>query len=329
MKIKWTIFLVILLSLGAHADDNSRQVIGFGDSLSDPGNYYVEFEVSTTAPFEPVPSAPYENKGFRFRFTDGKTWIERLAGELGNSKGGKPALDEPLRFTNYAVGRARARALADTPGLPPGFQPFHLTEQVERFLTDFGGNAPPDALYSVWIGSNDLFEAIAVLEFDPSSLSTLQIIEAAITRIFLNLIELHSAGAKTFLVPNLPNAGVTPAVLAQSATIPDLPFIAQMVSEQYNNALEDALITLELLFPDIQIIRLDVFSIVNEVVANPSAFGLTNVTDSCITPGVVEDAICDRPNKYLFWDFVHPTRTTHRILSRRAEDAFEDFLNNN
>ena len=67
----------------------------------------------------------------------------------------------------------------------------------------------------------------------------------------------------------------------------------------------------------------DVFAGLEELVADPDLAGLTNVTDSCITPGVIIGAICLRPRKYLFWDFIHPTTKTHEYLSEQARATLE------
>jgi hypothetical protein len=45
--------------------------------------------------------------------------------------------------------------------------------------------------------------------------------------------------------------------------------------------------------------------------------------DSCITPFVISGAICHRPRKYLFWDFIHPTRAAHDYLSEQAQAIVE------
>ena len=60
--------------------------------------------------------------------------------------------------------------------------------------------------------------------------------------------------------------------------------------------------------PEIVIVGFDVFAGLEELVQQPDLAGLTNVTDSCITPGVIIGAICRRPHRYLFWDFVSPDR---------------------
>lgn len=321
MKARLAFCLTILLSFGAHADDGSGKIIIFGDSLSDPGNFYIETGLTTTAPYTmPIPIAPYDVKGFRV--TNGKTWAERLAGELGDGKSGKPALERPGFLTNYAFARARARPRVVLPGFPPPpVTFFDLTTQVDQFLADFGGQAPSDALYVIWIGSLDLFDALS----DPANAGT--IIGQALGTTASQIIKLYSRGARNFLIPNLPNLGATPAVTISGD--PDLAALARQASIGYNIELENVLFSLDA-FPGIHIVRLDVFAIVDEIIASPKAFGFNNVEDSCIQffppPMPDEDQICDRPNKYLFWDFIHPTKRAHQVLSHRAEDVLEEAL---
>ncbi len=53
----------------------------------------------------------------------------------------------------------------------------------------------------------------------------------------------------------------------------------------------------------------DLFGLVDSMVANPGAFGLTDVTNAC-----AQFVACD-PSKYLFWDGIHPTSAGHQIIS--------------
>jgi phospholipase/lecithinase/hemolysin len=46
------------------------------------------------------------------------------------------------------------------------------------------------------------------------------------------------------------------------------------------------------------------------------------VQDACLTFFVSVDAICERPNRYLFWDGIHPTVAGHEIV----EDAAQQLL---
>jgi phospholipase/lecithinase/hemolysin len=136
-----------------------------------------------------------------------------------------------------------------------------------------------------------------------------------------NIQRLWAAGARSFLVPNLPNIGNTPAIRALGDQARDA---AQLLAEGYNAGLETALQQLETAL-GIDIVRLDVFTILDEVVDDPDLAGLTNVTESCITPDVIIGAICRNPppRKYLFWDFIHPTKSAHKYLSEQARAALE------
>ena len=303
------LLLILLASLvpapAAFAGDVARLVF-FGDSLSDPGNYFIAFGTASRAPFEPIPDAPYAIGGHHF--SNGATWAEQLARELRQPMSGEPALEAPGVFTNYAVGRARARAGA------PTFAFYDLSTQVGNFLSDFRGHASADSVYVIWIGANDLSDALNALATDPTGATSIGIIQQAIAAVAGNIQALWAAGARTLLIPNLPDLAITPAVRALG---PNAQAAASQLSPAYNGALEQALQALQAL-QQIRVVRLDVATLLNDVLIDPEAFGLTNVEDSCLAFGVVQGAVCERPDRYLFWDGEHPTRAGHHIIARAA-----------
>src|SRR5690349_1967157 len=122
--------------------ERSDGMVVFGDSLSDPGNHFVAYGTVSQPPFAPLPDFPYAIGGHHF--SNGPTWIEQLSRALGMPTSGKPALRAPGVFTNYAVGRARARSGA------PEFPHFDLSTQRQMFLVDTGGAAPAAAVYVMW-----------------------------------------------------------------------------------------------------------------------------------------------------------------------------------
>jgi outer membrane lipase/esterase len=63
--------------------------------------------------------------------------------------------------------------------------------------------------------------------------------------------------------------------------------------------------------------RLDVYAKLNTIVANPQLFGLSNVTAACITPSVPPFS-CKKPDEFLFWDGIHPTKAAHGLLADEA-----------
>ena len=296
-----------LLALGAwpaaaRADD-SRGFVLFGDSLTDPGNHYLAFGQVTRPPYQPVPIYPYAMGGHHF--SNGPTWAEDLTDELDTPVSGKPALREPGVFTNYAVGRARAR-----PGAPV-FPDFDLGTQVTAFLSDFGGHAAANRTYVIWIGANDLFDALEALQLDPSGATSIGIIQQAIGATAESMQMLWAAGARDFLVLNLADPALTPYVRS-------LGPVAQGASTQltaaYNGALAQVLASVGAL-PQIQIRQFDINAFLHTVVSSPGRYGLRDVQDSCLTFGVVTNAVCADPDHYLFWDGIHPTRAGHLIIS--------------
>ncbi len=300
--ISVSLVFALLGAIGtASARDDERLVV-FGDSLSDPGNAFVLTMDVSLPPFELIPNAPYARGGLHF--SNGRTWVEQLADKLDAENSARPALLKPVRFTNYAVGGTRAR--------PQG--PFDLATQVGLFMNDFNGQAPADALYVVYMGSNDLRDALEALVLDPSGATSFGILQAALIAIRDNLLILHAAGAQSFLVPNLPNLALTPAVRLQG---PAAQGAAQFLASTFNDQLAALLGGLESAL-GLNIVRLDVFAILNEVVAAPAAVDLTEVAQPCITPGTKVKPFCSKPDEYLFWDGIHPTRAGHRILAQRA-----------
>ena len=298
------LLFVLVGAKAAMAGDYGR-VVAFGDSLSDPGNAFVLTMNVSLPPFQLIPDAPYARGGMHF--SNGRTWVEQLAAELDVQRSAGPALRKPVVFSNYAVGGARAR--------PEGA--FDFGTQVDLFLRDFSGSAPANALYVVYIGSNDLRDALAALATDPSGATSFAILQGALAAVRDNLLKLQAAGARHFLVPNMPDLALVPAVRLQGAAVQGA---AHALAVNYNSNLASLLDGLQAA-SGLPITRLDIFALLDEVVAAPASFGLSNVDQTCIVPGTTVHPYCANPDQYLFWDGIHPTRVGHGIFAERAEVA--------
>ena len=276
-KIQKVVACLSVLSASAViADTGYSDMVVFGDSLSDPGNVFVITGEVSVRPYDAsnIPGAPYPIGGLTF--SNGKTWAEYLSAELKLHGGTGPAL-RTSRFSNYAFGGARAASSAGGP--------FDMSAQVGQYFADTGGSVDSEALYTVFIGGNDVRDALSAFN-----------------------IALH------FLVPNVPNLGVVPAITDLG---PDAATLATQLSFSFNSAVENTLSNIELALP-VNINRFDVFTFISSVVAAPEAFDINNVVDACITPEVKKDAVCKHPEGYLFWDGIHPTRTGHNLLAEAA-----------
>lgn len=276
--------VALCLGLPATAADYTGTVF-FGDSLSDSGSFR-----------SLVPS------GGKFTTNPGPVWAENLAAAYGTSA--NPAV---AGGTDYAVGGAR---VTQTPGFPavlPTAVATPVRSQISAYLASTGGRADPNALYTVWGGANDIFAAL-------SSPATAQ---AAVTQAATDLVgevaRLRAAGARTILVPTLPDIGTTPFGRAQGATA--AAQITQLVSG-YNQ-----LVTLGLAGAGVSIIPIDTFALMRDAIANPAAYGFSNVTGTACTTS--SSLLCSSatlatptaPQSYLFADGVHPTTAGHRAIS--------------
>ena len=134
--------------------------------------------------------------------------------------------------------------------------------------------------------------------------------------------QLGKAGARYVMVFNLPNIGATPEAMAQGATAS-----AQLtgLTLTFNNTLNTGLAK-----AGVNIIPVNTFALLSELIADPSRYGFTNVTQpactgssfGCLpagTPGATSTYQPGTENTYLFADGVHPTTATHAMLAQYAE----------
>jgi phospholipase/lecithinase/hemolysin len=217
------------------------------------------------------------------RFSNGPVWVEDLAQILGlpvataSTEGG----------TNYAWGGARTTG----PGVPS------TNDQVSEYLSKVGGIADSTALYTILTGSNDVGGVATGSNTIPGLLAD----AAAVASIASTL---EQAGAQSILVVNLPDLGITPL-------LDGLEDLATSASQIFNDVLLQGLDTLG----SSNVLFLDLFTLSQQLAADPSAYGLNNVDDNClVTTGGLGSA-CDT---YLFWDNIHPTAAGHHLIALEA-----------
>ena len=298
----------VLALASAQALAGPPRFVVFGDSLSDPGNDFVVTRDLSIPPFTSlIPDAPYARGAFHF--SNGPTWVEQLSLIDHALPSAGPALLLPIVLSNYAVGGARARSVGA----------YDLPTQIGLFLKDFHGRAPADATYIVFIGGDDIRDALEAFFADPSGATSSGIVGDALGSIGTALKTLYAAGARRFVVLNLPDVSLAPAVRLSG---PTAQFLANMLSTQFNANLEAGLEGFESA-PGVSVVRVDIFSLLNEIVASPASFGLTDVVDPCIRLNTVAGAFCPNPGQFLFWDGLHPTVAGHHLVAVRADAVLD------
>jgi phospholipase/lecithinase/hemolysin len=282
-------------------------VYAFGDSLSDAGNDYI-----ATGGGTPV-SPPYSDG----RFTNGPVWVQDLSSFLGLGPLA-PSLAQPNvpNRTDFAFGGAETGTTplhtADATDLPSQLAQFHAAVP----------NPQPDALYTVSIGSNDLFGALEALPSNPAA--AIATVQSAVVNVDNFVSDLAAGGAKNLLILDVPDLGKIPDVTSQG---PLASLAASALSGLFDVELAASLQTLAGA-DQLKLDLLSAYSLADQEIAHPSWFGLTNVTDPVWTgnytdasSGTLRATTPAAQNQYLFWDSVHPTAQGHAVAAALAYDS--------
>lgn len=327
-----------------------KDMVFFGDSLSDNGNLY-------SATFKLVPKSPPYYAG---RFSNGPTWAEHVSDYFEKKRG--------FSTTNYAVGSATSvfhwpssKAIAlSTLGL-----------QINEYILASVFHDKSETLYTIWVGANDYLNDT---NSDEDALST-QVVD----NIKWALNKLKDKGATRFLILNLPDLSLTPRAQASSAEL--RAHYSQLV--QLHNAKLKAFVDSINDGADAKVAFIDVYSLLNAVIADPAPFNekyglhITDTKTPCWGGGytlqtqlaqvsiekqlrltmkeengsipanvdfaALSEAIqhtpalqtayetallsqagmesCVNPNQHVFWDKIHPTQPTHYVLGQIAIDT--------
>lgn len=283
------------LAASAPASAQFTNAYFFGDSLTDNGQYKPVLPPGTGL----------------FTTNPGPIWVTPFAARYGfpatatvpSSQGGN----------DYAYGGANVTATPGYPANPPTGAAVPIAGQVTQFLAK--GPVDPNAVYTVWGGGNDLNVEIAKVgagqESPAQALANMaQVAKDLVTQV----ARLSAAGARYIIVVDVPDVGKTPDAIdsGQSALI-------SQFTQSFNTSVATGLNTL-----GIQTIRLNTFKLLDEIVASPSAYGFTNVTQRAC--GATISLICTPANlvtpnaaqTYAFADGHHPSTALSGIFGQYA-----------
>lgn len=308
---------IALFASTAYAQEFS-QVIIFGDSLTDTGR----LKSMVTEKNQALGNALQPS----FVTNPDPVWASILAGYYG--KTAKPNTQTDQTGTNFAVGGARSGDEVNW----NGFLTVPSTKtQIATYLAQTGGKTDPNALYVMWIGSNDLFAAANAKTTDDAQ----KAIANSVTRTVQDIATLNHLGVKAILVPNVPDLSLTPRAIYAESLQAGVQAKAKLAATLYNRGLYSALNGIHA-----NIIPANTFALLQEAVANKEAFGFKNTAGTacklpartsgaddvastslaCTTVNLVEDGAND---SYAFADDIHPSGRTHRILAQYYQSLID------
>ena len=294
IKIVQLKYLLVLafLTLNAHAEFN--EMVVFGDSLSDTGNF-----ASINGAF---PSPPFFQAS---RVSNGPVAVEGLAEKLGLSVEASLHLVANTGGSNFAVAAARAG----------GNTPIDLTSQVGAYLLRVGGFASADSLFVMFIGGNDIRDTR-----DLSRRDARETLSAAAAAIDQQLRLLIAAGAEHILVVNSANIGAIPEIrLLADENNKHLANQMKRHSIQFNRKLARKVRRIEY-DTGLDLVLFDLFSYLQKIFINSEALAYTNTVDACFSTEMLAfNPDCEfgqRFDEYLFFDEIHLTGRSHERVSR-------------
>jgi phospholipase/lecithinase/hemolysin len=228
------------------------------------------------------PQPPYYNG----RWTNGANWVDYFSYFSSVNQHFLPATAYlENRGTDFAVAGSNSALLAG---------------QISTYLATTGGRAFANDLYVIWIGANDFLQGL-------NARITVSDIEAGI-------VSLREAGARNFLLIDLPDISLTPYVRSQG-TATDLAAKQDVYTA---NAALQAQIPYYALFLGVTVTLVDVNApftqLVNTralTVSGLGTVGFSNSSGSAFNPNT--GAVVPNPNSYVFWDGFHPTTLVHYV----------------
>ena len=187
-----------------------------------------------------------------------------------------------------------AYAGAQTSGAtPPG-----VVQQVAGYTG--AATLPDNALFVIWIGANDFLGGGTDYE-------------ASVDNIETALGALATYGAESILILNLPDLGATPRSLALGdPAAAGATALTQAFNAELASAIDDFIVA----NPAITVYEMDIYSLFEDVVADPSLYGLTNATE--VSPNYTVADVWDNSAGYVFWDDIHPTTETHEEIANEV-----------
>ncbi len=273
---------------------------------------------------------------------------------------GGARVSNPLSLTSYDLQQALLAidpsGTAAKAAAPLGTMATPVAQQMGSYLTRNGGTYTGKELVTVLIGANDIFMNMAAISeastggpaavgaaklagwpegvqavLADTSLDPTVRVNAAMAASGVSLTEavaqllgniekqILAKGAKAVVVSNIPDIGLTPSVLSS----PSAKFLATSLVSIFNDALKAGLATPK--FNGVTLV--DSFKQSQTQAANPSEYGLSNITDVACgyrDPVIKEGSlgctaattISADTSRYMYADNVHPTPYAHSLFAQ-------------
>ena len=304
---------------------NSRVQVTLGVLLSSLVVHQAQAAFTSLYVFGDTTSTTLTNHGsiaylyFGGRFSNGRIWVELLAQQL-NLTNNYWYSNNPTNHLSYTNLSASSTNWSYSSNNLSYFDhnSSKLVNEVSSLI------APPDAsnaLFIIWVSDADLYDAIWVHKDGVNMTKWTNDINLCVSNQFKAITNLYFAkGVRTLLMPNAVDMSEIPFFSGSSQA----SFIRQRCIDcntAFDTMLSNAMVTC----PGLTIYEPDFFSLLDNILANPAAYGVTNALENGHTIDALEDpsltdySLNGPGANYIFWDWLDPTAKVHAIMAGLAK----------
>lgn len=255
------------------------------------------------------------------RYSNGRVWVELLAQEQGltNNYWYSNNSSIHLSYTNLSASSTNWSYSSNNWSFYGDYSPVLLTN-LNHFTTPQDSNT---VLFVVWVNDADFVGDMGDIYPSTNIVTWTNAINQSLTnhwRIITNLY--YAKGARTLVMPNA--VDITEIPKYDKSPAADKRFIRQRVID-FNAAFTALLNQARASLPGITIYEPDVFILLDNVLTNAAAYGLTNALYNGQSIDVVEDPALSNKSlngpgtNYIFWDYDDPTAKFHTVFADVVE----------
>lgn len=342
VKYVYFVFIVLLFLISQHvfAKNKINNIVVFGDSMSDTGNFnkyiniiyfpprdsYWQKHFSNGPVWVEYVAALFNNKDYIKKKPIGASYLLKYYNQVGVNLNQRSDKNAPFGFLkDRAVGGAMA---TNNYNLMGGL--YHipsLLSQVDNYFKESPTRVDEEikhSLYVVEIGGNDYLHGLG---------DTQKIIFS----VRLCIEKLIDRGAKYFLIPNLPELADAP----EAKAVPSQLEFRKQQTKEHNQELKKLVNSFKKNYPEKIFIYADVHSYFDDILNHMGAIGKYGQTknlifsndDYCNKTGLDISAIIhssqlckttEQRKTTIFWDSVHPSTAVHCIIGKNIFSLLQD-----
>ncbi|KAK1569036.1 hypothetical protein Q3G72_031913 [Acer saccharum] len=341
------LFIIQILVQGSKTGANKvPAIIVFGDSSVDTGNNnYIPTIAKCN--FEPY-GRDFPGGTPTGRFCNGRLPPDFLSESFGLKPTIPAYLDPMYNISDFASGVCFAsaatgydNATADILKVIPLWKELeYYTEYQDKLKAYLGVEKAheilSEALYTISIGTNDFIENYFAIPGGRSSQFTVEQYQNFLIGIAEDFLkQLYHLGVRKISLTGIAPMGCLPA--QRATNFPDNHGCNEEynnVALQFNGKLRKVVPKLNRELAGFKLVFADGYSILLEIIRNPSKFGFEVADVGCCGTGTFEAGFicnlddpftCTDATKFVFWDSIHPTEKTYKIISDYLQMYSKEF----